>query len=697
MLELLAPAGSPEAVRAAVTGGADAIYLGYGDFNARRNAKNFSRDELGAAISYCHLHGVKVYLTLNTLLTDRELPVAAEIAAEASRLGADAVLVQDMGVARMLRQAAPDLPVHASTQLTVHNLDGVKKCADLGMTRAVLSRELSKRDIAYICEHSPIEIETFVHGALCMCYSGQCYLSSIIGGRSGNRGLCAQPCRLAYGWEGKANEYPLSLKDASLAHHLQELNEMGVACAKIEGRMKRAEYVYIVTEVYARALREGKNPTEEDVRRLEAAFSRQGFTDGYFMGEKGRQMFGVRQDTKEPKELFDAARVAYSRGDCTQRVPVKLYAMIRAGEPVQVGVEDCDGRVVTAAGEEPETARTRELTVEQVEEQLSKTGGTPYLCQGVRALVEPGLSVPVSVLNSLRRQVLDGLSKQRSALPNRKRGEFKVGARYANRLEPPQVNVSLRSAAQLAGDLLALKPAMLSLPAGELAAHPEAAEKVLTHGIALAVELPRICTDRELPALKEQLAKAKELGATDALVGNIGLLSAAAELGFTVRGDFGLPVFNTQAIKEYKRMGLSSVTASFELKLAQIRDLSKAIDTEILAYGRMPLMIMENCIISNRTGQCTHGCEHTNILTDRKGVQFPVVSAPGCRNEILNSAKLFLADKQADYEKIGLWAVRLYFTTENAFECAAVTERYLHGGSYEPGEYTRGLYYRDVQ
>lgn len=695
MLELLAPAGSPEAVRAAVTGGADAVYLGYGDFNARRNAKNFSQDELGAAVSYCHLHGVKVYLTLNTLLTDRELPVAAEIAVGASRLGVDAVLVQDMGVVRMLRQAVPDLPVHASTQLTVHNLDGVKKCADLGMTRAVLSRELSKREIAYICEHSPIEIETFVHGALCMCYSGQCYLSSVIGGRSGNRGLCAQPCRLAYGWNGKADEYPLSLKDASLAHHLQELSEMGVACAKIEGRMKRPEYVYIVTEVYARALREGREPTAEDMRRLEAAFSRQGFTDGYFMGETGPQMFGTRQESREPKELFDAARNVYSRAGGVQRVPVMLYAMIRAGEPVQVGVEDGDGRVVTVAGEEPEPARTRELTVEQVTEQLSKTGGTPYLCKGVRALVEPGLSVPLSALNGLRRQVLDGLSRQRCAQPDRRHGTFKVGTRYANRTEPPQVNVELRTVSQLSDELLACKLAMLSLPVGELVQHPEAAEQVLSHGISLAVTLPRICNDHELPALNDQLSKAKELGAADAWVGNLGLLEVASRWGFTLRGDFGLPVFNTQAIKEYRQMGLASVTASFELKLAQIRDLSKAMETELLVYGRFPLMIMENCIIKNHAGRCQ--CEKPNVLTDRKGVQFPVVPAPGCRNELLNSTTLFLADKQEDYARIGAWAVRLRFTTEHAAQCAAVTRRYLCGGDYEPREYTRGLYYRDVQ
>ena len=695
MLELLAPAGSPEAVRAAVFGGADAVYLGYGDFNARRNAKNFSQEEFAAAVSYCHLHGVKVYLTLNTLLTDRELPAAADTAAEASRLGADAVLVQDLGVVRMLRQAAPDLPVHASTQMTVHSLDGVKKCADLGMTRAVLARELSRQDIAYICARSPIEIEIFVHGALCMCYSGQCYLSSVIGGRSGNRGLCAQPCRLAYGWGDRADGHPLSLKDMSLARHLRELSELGVACAKIEGRMKRPEYVYIVTDVYARALREGRDPDEGDLARLEAAFSRQGFTDGYYLGQTGPQMFGTRQEGEDPRALFDAARTAYGRGEYARRVPVKLYAMVRADAPVQVGVEDGEGRVATAAGDAPEAARTRALTVEQVEEQLSKTGGTPYLCRGVRALVEPGLSVPLSALNGLRRQVLEELSARRTQAPERRHGQFKLGARYANRAAPPQVNVSLRSAGQLTGDLLGLGPALVCLPAQELAEHPEAAEKVLSHDIPLAVTLPRICTDRELPGLITQLERAKALGATDALVGSLGLVDLAGAFGFTVRGDFGLPVFNTQAIKEFKRLNLRSVTASFELKLAQIRDLSKAIDTEILAYGRLPLMITENCIIKNRAGRCA--CDNVNILTDRKGARFPVVQAPGCRNEVLNSAKLFLADKAADYEKLGLWAVRLYFTTENAFECATVAERYLHGGAYSPGAYTRGLYYRDVE
>ncbi len=357
MLELLAPAGSPEAVTAAVQAGADAVYLGYGDFNARRNAKNFSLEELAAAVSYCHVRGAKVFLTLNTLVSDRELPAAARTAAEAAEAGVDAVLIQDLGVLRMLRQVAPRLAVHGSTQLTVHSLDGVRRCAELGMARVVLSRELSRDAIEHICLNSPIEIETFVHGALCMCYSGQCFFSSVIGGRSGNRGLCAQPCRLKYGWGERADANPLSLKDMSLAGHIQELKKLGVKCLKIEGRMKRPEYVSVVTGIYARAIRESREPTPEELAQLEAAFSRQGFTDGYYLDRKGPEMFGVREEGQEPRELFAQARTQYQSGE-RQCVGVVFYAMIRPGEPVQVGVQDEVGHTVTASGPVPEAART---------------------------------------------------------------------------------------------------------------------------------------------------------------------------------------------------------------------------------------------------------------------------------------------------------------------------------------------------
>ena len=694
MMELLSPAGSMEAVAAAVQNGADAVYFGYGDFNARRGAKNFTREEAAAAVSYCRLRGCKVNLTLNTLLTDRELPGAAELAAHASGIGVDAVIVQDLGAARMLRQSVPDLPIHGSTQMTVHSLDGVKLCADLGMTRVVLGRELSRDQIAYICQHSPIEIEVFGHGALCMCWSGQCFFSSVIGGRSGNRGMCAQPCRLSYGWGARADEYPLSLKDLSMAGHLRELQEMGVACLKLEGRMKRPEYVAVVTGIYAQALREGREPTAEEVEVLRQVFSRQGFTDGYYMDEKGPEMFGTRQEEREPKELYAQARASYEGGE-NRKEPVRLYALIQPGQPAQVAAEDKAGRLARVEGPVPEAARNAPLSREKVEGQLQRTGGTPFGCEKATAKVAEGLSLPLSALNDLRRRALEELARQRQQPPQRRQEPFQPGVRYDNQKEPPVFTLSLRTAGQLSADLLRLKPALIYLPADEGAAHPEAVVRCQKAGVPVAAILPRICTDRELPQLERDLIALRELGVAEALAGTWGAVRRAQRLGFQVRGDYGLGVYNSQALKELKRLGLLSATASFEMKLPQIRDLSKAIPTEFIAYGRLPLMITENCIVYNHCGR--HTCNNVNLLTDRKGERFPVVKAWGCRNEILNSKKLFLADKRKDWQKLGLWGARLMFTTENAIECAQVLERYLDQGKYQPNDFTRGLYYRDVE
>lgn len=693
MLELLAPAGSPEAVIAAVQAGADAVYLGFGDFNARRNAKNFTEEELWEAVSYCHVRGARVFLTMNTLVTDRELPSAADTAAQAIQAGVDAFIVQDLGILRMLRQVAPEVPIHGSTQLTVHSLEGVRRCAELGMNRVVLSRELSREALEEICLQAPIEIETFVHGALCMCYSGQCFFSSAIGGRSGNRGLCAQPCRLKYGWGKRADGNPLSLKDLSMSGHLQDLKKLGVTCLKIEGRMKRPEYVSVVTDIYARAIRENREPTLEEVGDLEAAFSREGFTDGYYQGEIGSGMFGVRQEAAEPRELFAEARARYRSGEL-QRVPVTLYAMIRPREPAQVGAQDGEGRTVTAAGPIPEAARNKALTADTVEKQLARTGGTPFRCERVRALVEPGLSLPVATLNALRREVLGGLLREREKVSSPVVGQFRTGVRYENRREAPFLTLSLRRAEQLTEELLDLEPMLLYLPLDEAADHPELVREALQR-TRLGITLPRICWDREREALEQKLDKVRALGVKDALVGTLDLLEPAARMGYTLRGDYGLGVYNSQAIKEYRHMGLQSVTASFELKLAQIRDLSKCVDTEVVVYGRLPLMITENCIIKNREGRCA--CGEENLLTDRKGERFPVLPASGCRSEIFNAKTLFLADRAQDYQRVGAWAVRLLFTVESPQECARVTERYLGRGGYQPRDITRGLYYRDVE
>ena len=409
MTELLSPAGGREALVAAVQNGADAVYMGFGSFNARRSARNFSDEEFLAAVRYCHLRGVRVYLTLNTLVTDRELPALAETARRASEYGVDAILVQDWGVYETLRVAIPDVPLHASTQMALHTLSGVEEAARLGMTRAVLARELSGGEIREIAERAPIEIETFAHGALCMCYSGMCEMSAVIGGRSGNRGACAQPCRLRYGWHGKADANPLSLKDANLAAYAGEMAEMGVACLKLEGRMKRPEYVAAVTGIYAALLREHRAPTADEQKKLALAFSRDGFTDGYYRGRRGKEMFGVRpENARWPEEWFGTLRAAYEKEDM-RLVPVRFRAALRLGEPMVLTAGDGDGHCVTVTGAAPEAARSRAVTAGEVEARLRKTGGTAFTVSDCAVTVEDGLSVPASALNALRRDALAAL------------------------------------------------------------------------------------------------------------------------------------------------------------------------------------------------------------------------------------------------------------------------------------------------
>ena len=377
MIELLSPAGSPEGVIAAVQNGADAVYMGMGAFNARRGAKNFTDEEFVKAVRYCHVRGCKVYVTLNTLVNDREMRDAVAAAKLASDAGADALIVQDLGMSYAIRCALPDIPLHASTQMSLHNLAGVEAAAEMGITRAVLARELSFEQIKFITKNASIETEVFVHGALCFCHSGQCYMSALIGRRSGNRGLCAQPCRLQYSLGGRMDDHPLSLKDNCLVDQIRRLEEVGVASLKIEGRMKRPEYTGIVTGVYAKAIREQRNPDKEEMELLEKTFSRQGFTQGYFIGDK-LDMFGVRSEPdKDADKIFATARKQYAEGEM-RRVPVHFYTVLEKGEHIKAIAFDDDGHKAIATGPVPERAKRQGLTEQYLIEQMFKAGGTPY-------------------------------------------------------------------------------------------------------------------------------------------------------------------------------------------------------------------------------------------------------------------------------------------------------------------------------
>ena len=693
MLELLAPAGSMEALRAAVQNGANAVYLGCGSFNARQSAKNFTPQTLVDAVKYCHIRGVQVHLTLNTLVTDREMKEVAEMIRHAAQNNVDAFIVQDLGVVQLCHQIAPHIPVHGSTQMTVHSLPGVQMCAAMGMKRVVLSRELSREEIRYICANSPIEVEVFGHGALCMCYSGQCYMSAVIGGRSGNRGRCAQPCRQSYGYTHWENKYPLSLKDNCLVAYLQELQEMGVASLKLEGRMKRPEYVATVTAVYRKALDEG-TVTKSMVEALYASFNRQGFTDGYYTGRVDRKMFGVRQETQEDPQWLQSARQSYEAGE-TQLVDLSFRAVVSV-DGSSLTATDPEGRTCRVEGPMPELARNVPLTGAALAQRIAKTGGTPYRCAEVRTHVDPGLTISAAAVNAMRRDALNQLTALRARREERPLRKPKAIPAFKGPSGLPGLTVQVTSREQLTPGLLNLETAMLYVPMHILLGDSALTARLVQRG-RLAVVLPRIVHDGELPKINVGLATLRELGVKDALVGNLGLLLPVREAGMRIHGDFGLNIFNSGSMNVLRSLELSSATVSFEMTLPQIRDLSKAVNAELLAYGRLPLMITEHCLIRNRTGECD--CHlRTTKLTDKTGAEFPIIKdGDSCRSVLLNGRKLSWLDRQDDLAKLGLWALRLYFTTEKGKEVDRVLGEYLNPEGFDPGACTRGLYLRGVE
>ncbi|NBI83785.1 U32 family peptidase [Clostridiaceae bacterium] len=694
--ELLAPAGSPEGVRAAVQSGATAVYMGFGSFNARRGAKNFTPDEMADAIAYCRARGVKTNLTLNTLVGGRELDAALADARFLYEAGADALIVQDLGLARRLRQCAPSLALHASTQMTIATLDGARQAKALGFSRVVLSRETPMSEIRRITKESGVETEIFVHGALCRCYSGQCWLSAVIGQRSGNRGLCAQPCRLPYRYDGAGRErYPLSLKDLSLAHHIPELCGAGIASLKIEGRMKRPEYTAVVTSVYAALLREQRRPTPEEEDALRRVFSRDGFTDGYFTGKPSPAMLGTKTELPlhEVQPLYDEAARRFAEGREAPLVPVRLSLTAdETGLLLNAWDGETDGVTVTDLVP-VDPARTRPTTPGQAEKSLRKTGGTPFAVTAVSVTLCDGLMVPAARLNALRREALERLLRQREAPPVREPWTA-VPPEPSGAVPCPDKGIILeaRTFAQAETALRAGTPAALYLPLTELAGDPGRTQ-ALAGKLPLAAVLPRVFFDCDRRHILDMLQAVQAAGVRTALAGNLGHIPLLREQGMEVYGDFGLNAYNKDTLHALAGMGVTRQTLSFELRLEQAGALHGGIETELLAYGYLPLMVFELCAIRQKAGACT--CKDgITRLTDRTSHSFPLLPEYGCRNTLLNSMPLSLAQKEVpavDY-------ARLRFTIETPAECERVFREFLSGERPTCADgTTRGLYRRGVQ
>ncbi len=695
MLELLAHVGSAEAVRAAVQSGANAVQIGFDEFPARGNSQGCTEEELAAAARYCRVRGCRFYFSLDTLVHDDELEAAVTLAVAAAKHGADAIVVQDTGMVSILRKVLPDMPLHGSVRMNVHSLAGVNAAAEMGLSRVMLAPELSREEIAGIAAASPIELGVYAHGALCVSYAGQCYMSSLLNGSSDNRGMCTQPCLLDYSLGSRMDDHPLSLRDNCLVQQLNALNEIGIRSVLLEGSNMRAEYISMITTMYEEAQRIGKTPTEAELEQLQELFSSQGFTDGYFSGERGKGMFGVHDHTEKGNvRLFFNVRRSYANTE-KRRVPIRMRALVHADKPVILTAKDDLGNSVIVRGDAPLKASGQSLTESALHAQLYKTAGTPYLCTDVESDVQSGLYVSTADINTLRNQLLEKLSEKRAVAPKQQvcRAPNKLSA--AATPEVPELNVQISDLSQLSEELAALSPTRICIPLELFSNLKYELEPFKSAGCGIVAVLPRIIQSSEEAAVSAMLMDCARFGVKEVLVSSLAHVLFARKAGFAVRGDFGLNLANSYALDMATRAGFLSATASFELRIDQIRNMSKSLPVEIMAYGRLPIMITENCLIQNSHGQCN--CKNQSYqLTDRRGAIFPVMPAFGCRNQIFHEKKLFLADKPMLFRDSGVSAARLLFTTESARECLEVTKSYLGMSDYIPNGITRGVYFRGV-
>ena len=685
-IEILAPVGSEEMLRAAVFSGADAVYLGFSGFNARTGAGNFDADSLKEAVRFCHARGVAVHVALNTTVYGTELPALEQAIRSVAASGADAVICQDLAVATLIGKIAPQLPRHGSTQMSVHTLQGALELKELGFTRVVLARELSLPEVEHITKHCGIETECFVHGALCMCVSGQCYMSAFLGGRSGNRGSCAGPCRLPFEAnalpEGKPGRlHHLSLKDNSVIDKLDKLQALGVASAKIEGRLRTPEYVAAAVS----ACLAGREGRAYDRDLLKNAFSRSGFTSGYLDGKIDGTMFGVRSeaDAEQTKKTLPMLRELYRRE--RSRVPVKMKLEIEEGGE-KLTVTDADGSKAFAYGDaEPQPARTD--PTESLHRSLAKTGGTPFAVEDQDITVEMDGGpwfIPGGAVNELRREALDALLKKREVLRPWPTTEEHVPALPLRTLPPHRtLRARFESWEQVPERALdGIEYLILPIAQADRVPREWRAKTLL--------ELPRVMFGKLEEDTARRIAATQDAGFAGYEVSNIAHLRLCR--GLPMSGSFGLNITNQLAAQFYADNGLGSMLILPEVKDSDISTIApthngRPVPTGVLVYGHMPLMITRACPLQN-IHDCAH-CDKTGVLTDRKAKKFPVRCGLGVRT-IYNPVPIYMGDKPGaltvDYGVA-------YFTLESREEAAKILEMIRTHAPFE-GDFTRGLYFK---
>ncbi|HHU85090.1 MAG TPA: U32 family peptidase [Clostridiales bacterium] len=677
-LEILAPVGVEDRLIAAVRAGADAVYFGAANFNARRNAQNFSRTEFSDAIKYCHSHGVKVYITLNTLICDDEIPSLVDELKFIAKLNADALIVQDLAVAKLAKEISPELPLHASTQMTVHNISGVKTLEDMGFSRVVLPRELNLSEIENIAKNTKIEIETFIHGAMCMSVSGMCYISSMLGGRSGNRGLCAQSCRLDFNARGR--EYALSLKDMSYVNHIEKLRDAGVKSLKIEGRMKRAEYVACAVDTIKKAV----SGEEYDLNRLSDVFSRQGFSDGYLLDKRDINMFGYRtkDDVIASNAVLKSIHEIYrkERGN----IAVNMQLTLKNNAPMTLSCVDVDNNEVFVEGDIPNEAKDKPLDENFARKSLQKCGDTPFYLDNLTVENKDNLMCSAASLNSLRRNALEKLIEIRAE--KRLYDKINTDYEYIPKMQEKHSGNELRIRFEKYEQVFENDAEFVIFPIDEILNHPEL---LVDFNDRLVCELPSLVFEEDEKAFRLKLEKIKEAGVKTVSVDNISELKIAQDYGFSVLGGYGLNILNSISLDGYSKLGVKDCVLSFEMSAKRINNIQSSVKRGILAYGYLPLMKFRNC--PNKTKKGCDGCTGTTEITDRMGINFPLI----CRNKkysiLLNSLPLDVTDR--DIQNIDFRV--LYFTIESKSECRNI---YLNAKNCVKNDIksTNGLLFREL-
>ena len=671
--EILAPAGSPEALTAAIRTGADAVYIGGKSYSARNNASNFNDEELAEAVRLCHIHGVKLYLAVNTIISDDEACDFCDFIKKSAEFGVDGFIVQDLGAASIIRSAVPDAVLHGSTQLSVHTAAGAKLLKDMGFSRVVPARELSADTLGKICKED-IEVEVFVHGALCMSVSGQCYMSAMIGSRSANRGCCGQACRLPFSANGNKNSAALSLKDLSLLESTDKLRKIGVDSLKIEGRMKRPEYIAAAVSELKTAL-DGNSP---DMKMLRGIFSRSGFTDGYFSGKR-QDMFGVREkeDVIAAKEiiptlhgLYRSERAVYS---------VDFHGVIKSGQPVKL-LAVCGELSAEVTGDIPDIAQKSPTSRETLEKQLSKLGDTVFTLGNITADIDDGLFIPAGKLNELRRFAVEKLTAMLAEYNKPRYTITDYTPEKPKNIPPHSNNPPVRTFCRTAEQAIVAAELSEFVVIPENIITPELAETISCEKIIISP--PRFIVDEE--KLSARLSELKNLGISRILCHTIDGAAVGKALGFTLHGSFTMNVFNSYSAEYLQNLGFEDCIISPEMTLNQLENMRTFLPLGALIYGRLPLMLTRNCPIKNEIG-----CKNcTGSLIDRTSRKLPVACSKDYV-EILNSDILCMADRADKFKNTAFLALLLHNEDKNG-TIAAIQ------GKKPADSVTRGLYYRGV-